>query len=155
MHNPVIQNVLADLHAARKAESVRKSAIANIEQALTEAMRKLLPTNSVIDLEIVENTPSFLMSVVTLQGSDRGTKLFRIENVLRVDIDLLHPNLSRWHADAIPLSRKTGKDMSGRPGNKRSAARTTVRIAGYIDVLNKTGDRDKSIFNLLDICGNE
>jgi hypothetical protein len=109
----------------------------------------------VIDLEIVENTPSFLMSVVTLQGSDRGTKLFRIENVLRVDIDLLHPNLSRWHADAIPLSRKTGKDMSGRPGNKRSAARTTVRIAGYIDVLNKTGDRDKSIFNLLDICGNE
>lgn len=84
-----------------------------------------LPDGTVIDLrhpkrrENKEPKPSYLMNVQVHSGTSRGTQIFRIESVCRVELNVNHPALSAWFASATPISEVTGKDMSGAAGNSK------------------------------------
>jgi hypothetical protein len=90
-------------------------------------MRKLLAPGTVIKLD-AHPRPEYLLNVRTMSGSDRGTKTFRIVNVTHVSAYPYAPELSTWHATAVPISEKTGKDMSGATHGVSSSE--TVSIQG-------------------------
>lgn len=68
-----------------------------------------MPHGTIIDLR----DPRRAVAVKTIAGSDHGTRVFRIEKIRSVDFNPLFPELTRWIADATPMSEKTGKDMNG------------------------------------------
>lgn len=116
---------------ARETHVAAHAARSELAELMLEAMRKLLPSGQVIDLSPeggAKALPAYLLRVNTVSGNDRGTKRFRIEEVLSVEPDARSPDLSRWNATAVPISEKTGKDMGA--GTGRSAGRATVCLRG-------------------------
>jgi hypothetical protein len=107
----------------READEARKA----LAEVMLNAMRNLLPAGTMLKLD-QRPLPEWLVHVRTMSGNDRGTRTFRIVNVLTVDADASAPELSKWIAEAVPVSEKTGKDMSGAThgGNSRG----TVRLHG-------------------------
>ena len=124
----------ADIKAAfdtahSKAEEAR-STRATLEQIMLEAMRNLLPPGLLLDLNEGPGLPEHLFQVRTERGHDRGTRMFRVVRVVSVEADPLRPTLSAWICDAVPVSEKTGKDMSA--ATHASRLRETVRLRGRI-----------------------
>lgn len=130
-HSIDIQSrMLAALDAKRSMHLM----IGSIESSLFDALFQLIPTGTEININQIDNdTPTYLTTIKILKGNSRGTPLFRIKNLLRVDLNLDHPYLSQWYADAIPVSMKSGKDMNGRSGNSRLLDGEAVRLVGYFD----------------------
>ncbi|MEX3984087.1 hypothetical protein AB4Y45_34600 [Paraburkholderia sp. EG287A] len=98
---------------------------------LLQAMRKILPEGTVIELNR-RPVPEYLLHVRTLSGNDRGTRTFRVVNVVAVDVDPTRPELSKWMCDAVPVSERTGKDMKG---STHSRSSDTVRLHGDVGYL--------------------
>lgn len=84
---------------------------------------------TVIDtrLERGKDRPEYLFNVRVMSGNARGTHIFRIDNIRYAEPNVHHYSLSSWHADATPISEKTGKDMSGIPGNARLAKSVVLK----------------------------
>jgi len=122
-----------------KADAKRREADeARDEMAavLLQTMRNLLPEGKVLDRNRRpvpgERIPEYLLRVKTMAGNDRGTHLFRIVSVVRVEVDPTRPELSTWIADAVPLSAKTGNDMKA---STHSRSSDTVRLHGDVGYL--------------------
>lgn len=94
---------------------------------MLRAMRLRLPSGTIVKLN-ARPLPEYLLCVRTVSGNDRGTKTFRIEEVTGVDVNAASPELSTWRCTAVPISEKTGKDMSGASHGPDS--RSTVRLQG-------------------------
>lgn len=129
----VFDNALAAHEAAAKA----KEAMAAL---MLSAFQKLLPPGTIIDLRYSKGNPppDHMIRVRTMSGNDRGTKLFRVVKVVYVEASPIHPELSTWVCDAVPISEKTGKDMKASPGN--GVGRDTVRLHGNVG--SERGDHD-------------
>ncbi|RQR65386.1 hypothetical protein DIE18_02575 [Burkholderia sp. Bp9125] len=108
---------------------VARVALADV---LLRAMRALLPAGTLLELNR-RPVPEYLVRVRTMSGNDRGTRTFRVVQVVCVDVDPLRPELSKWICDAVPVSEKTGKDMSA--ATHGASSRSTVRLHGDIGYL--------------------
>lgn len=124
-----IQAIFSAADAAQKEAALTKKAMAAV---LLQAFQRLMPPGTLLDLRFSRENPppAYLTRVRTLQGNDRGTKVFRIVNVVAVDAEPGYPDLSTWIADAVPISEKTGKAMLASTG--RSSGRETVRLHGNV-----------------------
>lgn len=95
-----------------------------------------LPPGTVIDLRHRKvrsdptPLPGYLASVSVLVGNARGTRVFRIEHMQRVDLDIRYPEQSTWIAKATPINEATGKDMTGKAGNPKSYMGTDFQLRG-------------------------
>lgn len=78
------------------------------------------------------NTPLPLLNFKEHAGNSRGAVDFTVVSAPTIELsESGAPEQARWYASAIPMSPKTGKAMSGRPGNGRVSA-DTVRLYGYV-----------------------
>lgn len=78
--------------------------------------------------------PRCLMLVKVASGHGRGAENFRVVGSPSVEVGASgDPVISYWTCSAVPISQKTGRDMSGRPGN---SVRTddTVTLRGHLFV---------------------
>lgn len=141
---PEALNLLA---AARDAKAACDRATNSLSQALHAALTTLLPVGMVID-RTARKVPEYLFSVKTMAGNDRGTHLFRIEKLVCVNFSISHPALSRWEADATPISEVTGKDMKASAGNK-GRTRSTVRLVGQLGGFPDDPDSDVVLGRIL------
>lgn len=128
----------ADVQAIFEDAVVKHDAAAQAKRTMAAVMlrafQNLLPAESILDLRFSRENPppAHLVRVRTMRGNDRGTRVFRIVNVVAVEADPVHPDLSTWIADAVPISEKTGKDMLASSGH--IAGRETVRLHGRVGV---------------------
>lgn len=138
---PAVSNledeVLGTIETAQTEWERLNAARTAMQIAMTKAIRLLLKPGQVIDLRQMKGLPEFLWSTRTVRGADRGTKLFRIESEPAIQVDVIHPNLSRWTCEATPISEKTGKDMSGRASSSH-VTRDTVRLGGYFGATDRS-----------------
>ncbi|MBK3780428.1 hypothetical protein G3A43_09335 [Paraburkholderia aspalathi] len=118
-----VKVILQDATDKRRAADQARDAMAAV---LLRAMQKLLPPGTMLDLK-QRRLPEYLIRVKTMSGNDRGTRKFKVVSVVRVDADPAYPDLSKWVCDAIPVSEKTGKEMSA---STHAATRDTVRLHG-------------------------
>lgn len=121
-----LQLLQAAQFAQREADRLTESLVAAIKSELAQALRP----GAQISLRRERGMPMFLQDVKTIRGADRGTQLFRLAG--HVTIDMMPNRLSeaKWEASAVPISEKTGKDMSGRSHGANS--RDVVRLRGSI-----------------------
>lgn len=123
---PEIKSIFDTARVTDRAAAAAREALA---QAVLAAMRVVLAPDTVIKLG-APPVPEHLLNVRTISGHDRGTKTFRIVEVTRVTVYPYAPELSTWYATAVPISEKTGKDMSGAThGVSRDA---TVSLEGDV-----------------------
>ena len=112
---------------ARITDRAAAAAREELARVLLQTMRTVLAPDTVIKLD-TRPAAEHLLNVRTMSGSDRGTKTFRIVEVTHVSACPYAPQLSTWHATAVPISEKTGKDMSG--ATHGVASSTTVTLQG-------------------------
>lgn len=77
-----------------------------------------------------------------MRGNARGANAFEVVTAPRMlDLNLTHPNLSRFQVEAYPLN-DDGKRLSGRAGNSRfGAPRDTVSL--HVHVADGRGPDDR------------
>ena len=124
MITPEINSIFATARITDRAAAAAREALST---AMLQAMRNLLPVDKVIKLD-ARPLPEYLLNVRTMSGHDRGTKTFRIVRVTHVIACPYAPELSTWSAEAVPVSEKTGKDMSA--ATHGANARDTVTLDG-------------------------
>ncbi len=132
--------------AKRREADAARTALAAV---MLQAMRTLLPAGTMLKLD-QRPLPEWLVHVRTMSGNDRGTRTFRVVNVLTVDADATAPELSKWICEAVPVSEKTGKDMSGAThgGNSRG----TVRLHGNMGHLGMEEEISASFDRLVKLA---
>lgn len=114
--NSITPDRLKDLlEKARATREVADGELAKLNSALQEALHFLVPEGLVVDLHSLD-LPAHLATLRTMSGSDRGTHIFRITQVLGVEASPLVATLTRWSCKAVPISEVTGKDMSASSG---------------------------------------
>ena len=123
-----LKQMLAD---AEKAQAAADASAQALEKVLHEALCRLVPEGSVIDLRD-RQLPSCLSSLKTTHGADRGTHVFRIVRINGVSLRARTPTVSQWSCEAVPISETTGQDMRATAGNSRGGSRTTVTMTGYL-----------------------
>jgi hypothetical protein len=121
------QEINSVFATARITDRAAAAAREELSRVMLATMRKLLTPGTVIKLD-TQPLPEHLLNVRTMSGSDRGTKSFRIVEVTHVSAYPYAPELSNWHAEAVPISEKTGKDMSG--ATHGVSSRATVSLQG-------------------------
>lgn len=124
MTAPEISSIFATARITDRAAADAREALAS---AMLLTMRNLLAPGTIIKLD-ARPLQEYLLNVRTMSGNDRGTRTFRIVEVTGVCACPYAPELSSWHAEAVPVSEKTGKDMSGATHAVASGA--TVRLHG-------------------------
>lgn len=77
-----------------------------------------------------------------MSGNARGTHTFRIVAVTNVQANAVHPHLSTWVCDAVPISERTGKDIDA--STHSAISRSTVRLQGNLGYLSFTDDEKDS-----------
>lgn len=123
-----LKDMMAQAGAAQAAADASARAL---EQVLHQALCRLVPPGTVVDLRD-RNLPSFLTTLKTVHGADRGTHVFRIERINGVALRAHTPTISQWSCDAVPISEATGQDMRATAGNSRGGSRTTVSMSGHL-----------------------
>lgn len=103
---------------------------AELEQRLTEALRRVVQPGVRLDLRERRGLPECLWSVNTSHGNDRGSRVFEVVSEPRVQVKLNALGLSTWACEARPVSETTGKTMSGRTAN--GSSRDTVTLRGHL-----------------------
>lgn len=140
---------------AERKTLVADAATDAARRAIHAAMERLLPPGTVIDLrDPARERPEYLVMVKTLAGKDHGTRVFRIERITSVRFDAIRPELTKWEADATPISEKTGRDMNGSVAHSANSRGSAVRIAAPIVIERgfdeKTVDQAARMLALLD-----
>jgi hypothetical protein len=107
------------------AQAIADAATNALGARMLSAMKAVLSSGTVINLR-QRPIPEYLLCVRTLKGNDRGTRTFRILEVTQVQVNASNPELSRWEATAIPISEKTGKDMSGTTASSNVGSSVTI-----------------------------
>lgn len=125
-------DILAIFEEAKEKHLAATHARKEMASVMLRAFQRLISSGSVLDLRFSKENPPppYLARVRTMRGNDRGTKVFRIVNVVAVEVDPIHPDLSTWIADAVPISEKTGKDMKASTGHGNN--QDTVRLHGNV-----------------------
>lgn len=122
-----LKAALAEAVATAEAAS---RALKKLESHLVSVLSMALHDGAVIDLRRRPGMPEHLRSVKTTKGNDRGTRLFRLVGAVSVDLHPVHFDGAKWECRAVPVSEKTGKDMSG--ATHGADSRETVRLRGDI-----------------------
>lgn len=131
--------------AAEKQREADKARVA-LASVMLQAMRACLSPGTVVKLN-ARPLPEYLLRVSTHSGNDRGTKTFRIVEVTGVDVNVATPELSTWSCTAVPISEKTGKDMSG--ATHGADSRQTVRLKGDMGCLLPDDDGTATVARLV------
>jgi hypothetical protein len=142
MTTPEISSLFATARITDRAAAAAREAIVH---AMLQAMRNLLAPDTVIKLD-ARPLPEYLLNVHTMSGNDRGTKSFRIVKVTHVNACPYAPELSNWSATAVPISEKTGKDMSGATHGVASGATVTLHgdlVCTMLDDITETSALDR------------
>ena len=121
-------DALAYFETARKDQETADASRRQLAEVLLRAMRALMPAGTLLELNR-RPVAEHLLRVRTMSGNDRKTRTFRVVEVVAIDVDALRPELSTWVCDAVPVSEKTGKDMSAAT---HSSSRETVRLHGDV-----------------------
>ncbi|WP_126223290.1 hypothetical protein [Burkholderia ambifaria] len=129
MDKAEVQQIFQAALVKREEADAARAALADV---MLRTMRALLPAGTLLELNR-RPVPEYLVRVRTMSGNDRGTRTFRVVQVVSVDVDPLRPELSKWICDAVPVSEKTGKDMSA--ATHGASSRSTVRLHGDIGFL--------------------
>lgn len=131
-----LKAALATAISTAEAAAVAKS---SLESLLVSALSAVLHDGADIDLRRRPGMPEHLVGVRTIKGNDRGTRLFRQVGAVVVDLHPIHFSGAKWECRAVPVSEKTGKDMSG--ATHGADSRETVRLRGDIFALTLHDDR--------------
>ncbi len=125
---------LAALALARDVDRQREAAVADLAGVILRALTVLLPAGQIVDLSAWAKAtlPPWLGAVRAIPGQDRWTKMFRIDRLVEVEPNLVHPMLSRWFAEATPVSMLDGGDGSGYAGAVKESEQGSVRLVGCI-----------------------
>lgn len=101
--------------------------------------------------ERTADTPRCLLGIKVASGNARGATKFRIVGPVAVEVaDDGDPCHSRWRANAIPMSPRTGNPMSGRaPASRVTPDDGSIRLVGpvflWIDDPTPQDERDAFI----------
>lgn len=148
-----LKNLFED--AKRKAREAAEASDA-AAAAVKDALDRLMPPGTVIDRRSLRGLPDHLLRVQTVGGRDHGTHVFRIERITNVSFNPTHPELTEWHAEATPISERTGKDMDGTVAHAVNGRHKTVRICGNISVEHGPDEHpDAQVARMLDILAQE
>jgi len=145
MNNAEAQQIFQAALVKREEADAARAALADV---MLRAMRALLPAGTLLELNR-RPVPEYLVRVQTMSGNDRGTRTFRVVQVVNVDVDPLRPELSKWICDAVPVSERTGKDMSA--ATHGASSRSTVRLHGDIGYLGHEESLESSRDRLLNL----
>jgi hypothetical protein len=133
MNEQNFRDVLYLVDLAKKAQSRADAAREQLADVILEGLRREIPRGSIIDLRqhgALKNRP-YLWGLRTVGGNDRGTKIFRVEQILSVEVNVAHLPLSKWFCEAVPVSEKTGKDMAATVAKSYGHnSKTVVRMSG-------------------------
>ncbi|KVP39763.1 hypothetical protein [Burkholderia ubonensis] len=141
------EDALAYFETARKDHEAADASRRKLGEVLLHTMRALMPTGTLLELNR-RPLPEHLLRVRTMSGNDRGTRTFRVEKMVAVDVDALRPELSTWICEAVPVSEKTGKDMSA---STHSRSSNTVRLHGDIGFMFMDEPADASRKRMVDL----
>lgn len=80
------------------------------------------------------DTPRCLLGIRVVSGNARGATTFQIVGPITIDVaEDGDPSRSTWRANAIALSPRTGKPMSGRASSSRvTYGDGSLRLAGQV-----------------------
>ncbi|KVP75282.1 hypothetical protein WJ96_05865 [Burkholderia ubonensis] len=121
-------DALAYFETARKDHDAADASRRQLGKVLLRTMRALMPPGTLLELNR-RPVAEHLLRVRTMSGNDRKTRTFRVVQVVSIDVDALRPELSTWVCEAVPVSEKTGKDMSAAT---HASSRDTVRLHGDV-----------------------
>lgn len=137
MSQAISEIFAAALNTATAAEAAR----GKLETVMLQTMRAQLIPGAVINLQ-ARPIPEYLLGARVMCGNARGTLTFRIVAVTAVQANAVHPHLSTWVCDAVPISEKTGKDIDA--STHAAIPRTTVRLQGNLGYLSFSDDEKDS-----------
>ena len=130
MISEFVQSVGAAIALAEATHLAASVARQDMELLLERSLCAYIYPGLVIDLREYRTLPECFINVKTMRGNDRGTKVFRFESFASVDANTTHPSLSHWIANAVPISEKTGADMSAK--SHGAGSRDTVGLRAQI-----------------------
>lgn len=155
-HDPhITEHEEAAVDAVERAEAAAieyRAAKEDIERVLTTSLQKVFKVGDVIYIGRLfserKMNPCFLRAVAVTLGNSRNTPHFRIASMPVVTVNMGYLDMTKWRCEAVPISEKTGKDMSGNTHGCRG--KNTVILEGdmfpYID--NRvTGPELKGVIN--------
>lgn len=122
-------SAVALLDRIEAADKAYREAKSDLTAVLTRVAERLLPVGAEIDLRRGRALPEHLIQVRTIRGNDRKSWVFQVASPPRVTVDAPHYDMASWTCQAIPISEKTGKPMSG--ATHGADSRDTVTITGH------------------------
>lgn len=124
-------DILAHFEAVRRAQAKYREEQSILEEQLRAWIQARVSPGQIVDLshENRKNgcVPVYLSRERVMRGNARNATSYRIESIQKVQVNATHPCLSTWTCYAIPISRLTGKPMSGRVARSRSHGASSNR----------------------------
>jgi hypothetical protein len=142
MNESDIKAIFEQAVTKRREADIARDKMAEV---MLVAIRKLLPPGTVLELN-KRPVPEYLVRVKTMRGNDRGTRTFRVVSVVAVEVDPHFPELAKWICDAVPVSEKTGKDMSA--ATHGSTRGDTVRLHGDVGCFRETDSAEEVLVRM-------
>lgn len=137
--DPPISTLEEDMLGALEEHDQAYSAASATRNALAPLFEKTLSAwihdGAILDtLARTIDTPRCLLGVKVASGNARGATTFRIVGSISIDVaEDGDPCHSTWQTNAIPLSPRTGKPMSGRASSSRvTYGDGSLRLAGHV-----------------------
>lgn len=124
--------LLDSLHKTRRAKEVLQQESEVLKRQLESLFSLAMPVGMRLE-RLARGSPIWARNFNVLRGNSRGTKLFEIASSISVEVNPTHVEISTWSCEAIPISEKTGKAMSGGSHGANSSGKDTVLIRGYLN----------------------
>lgn len=125
-------SLLESLQKTRHAKEVLRRETLALTHQLEALFCQAMPQGARLE-RFVKGAPIWARNFTVNRGNSRGTNLFEVASPISVEVDPTHVEISIWSCEAIPISEKTGKPMSGSAHGSNARSSTTVRIRGYLN----------------------
>lgn len=112
---PLEEEVLGAMEEMDRCFAAWDAQRKDLERLYATAISAYIFPGAVIDTQVRARGPLCLVGVNVQSGTSRGSHLFEVVGEVRVSVKYDgHPVLTKWFVKAAPISKVTGKVMSGK-----------------------------------------
>jgi hypothetical protein len=151
----LLDTVMSACAKAKAAKALLDTAKSELAAQLENAMALLMAEGTIVQRHRGGDA-FWLHRMKTMRGNDRGTNTFEIAGKPVVHVNMSNPELSTWSVEAIPISEKTGRPMSGATHGSK-ARHNAVSLSGdmSIDLHTEDGKEIQDFFTRLIVAAQE